>query len=94
MTFVLRPAAEADIEAIAAYIARDNVTAALQWAEEVHRCCSRIVAMPRMGALRSDIRPGLRMFPFGNYLILYLEEARHVEIVRVVHGARLWQSLL
>lgn len=70
MSFVLRPAAEADVEEIAAYIARDNVTAALQWVEEVHRCCSRIATMPRMGTLRSDIRPGLRMFPFGNYLIL------------------------
>jgi toxin ParE1/3/4 len=94
MSFILRPAAEADIEEIAAHIAQDNLTAALRWIDDVHRCCGRIATMPRMGTLRSDIRPGLRMFPLGNYLILYLEHGRHVEVVRVLHGARRWQSLL
>ncbi len=29
--------------------------------------------MPAMGVARFDVRPNLRMFPVGNYLILYQE---------------------
>lgn len=94
MSFFLRPAAEADMEEIATHIAEDDLTAALRWLEDVNRCCDTLAAMPRMDVLRSDIRPGLRMFPLGNYLVPYRERGSHVEIVRVLHGARQWQSLL
>jgi toxin ParE1/3/4 len=50
--------------------------------------------MPGMGVARFDVRPNLRMFPVGNYLILYQEIEEGVEIVRVLHGARQWQELL
>ena len=50
--------------------------------------------MPGMGVARPDIRPELRTFPVGNYLILYREIENGAEIVRVVHGAREWQKLL
>lgn len=47
-----------------------------------------------MGVARFDVREGLRMFPAGNYLILYAEVEAGVEIVRVLHSARQWQKLL
>lgn len=47
-----------------------------------------------MGVARFDIRRGLRMFPVGNYLILYREIDDGAEILRVIHGARQWQDLL
>lgn len=50
--------------------------------------------MPGMGATRFDVRHGLRLFPAGNYLILYREIDDGAEIVRVIHGARQWQDLL
>ena len=94
MTFRLRPEAEADIERISLYIAKDNLAAAKRWLDEVELRCKRLGEMPGIGVARPDVRPNLRMLVMGNYLILYHVIETEVEIVRVVHGARLWQELL
>lgn len=94
MTFRLRPEAEADIEGIVLYIAADNPVAARAWFDDLHVRFRRLAATPEMGVARDDVRPGLRFFPVGRYLVLYRIDAPHVEIVRVVHGARQWQELL
>lgn len=94
MTFRLRPEAEADIEGVAFYIAGDNPLAARNWLNDIYLRCQRLGATPAMGVARFDVRPNLRVLPVGNYLILYQEVAEGVEIVRVLHGARLWQELL
>ena len=94
MTFRLRPEAERDIAAIALYIAADSPAAAKLWIEEIHRRCELIGESPGMGVARPDIRRGLRMMPFGNYLILYERAPDGADIVRVLHGARQWQELL
>lgn len=94
MTFRLRPEAEADIEGVALYIAADNPVAAQAWFDDIHRRFQRLAAMPEMGTRRDDVRPGLRLFPVGRYLVLYRLVGSNVEIVRVIHGARQWQELL
>jgi toxin ParE1/3/4 len=50
--------------------------------------------MPKMGVARPEVRPELRLFVMGNYLIAYREIAGGGEIVRALHGARRWQELL
>ena len=48
-----------------------------------------LVDHPKIGAVRDDIRPGLRYLVSGSYLLLYrLVSDAEVEIVRVVHGHR------
>lgn len=94
MSFRLTPLAEADIEAIVLFIAEDDPAAAVRWLDDMLRRCQRVGDMPGIGVSRHEIRPGLRTFPMGNYLILYREFADGAEIVRVIHGARQWQELL
>lgn len=94
MTFRLRPQAEADIEAIALYIAQDNPVAARNWFNDIYSSCQKLGLMPGMGVARFDVRPNLRMFVVGNYLILYQQIENGVDIVRVLHGARQWRELL
>lgn len=94
MAFRLLPAAEADIEAIALYIARDHPKAAGRWVADIEERCERLGNMPGLGVGRPDVRPDLRMLPAGNYLILYRRVGDDAEIVRVLHGARRWQELL
>lgn len=94
MSFRLSPEAEADIEQIVLYIADDNPIAARRWSVEIYRRLERLGQMPRIGALRKEVRPDLRTLPFGSYLMLYREIGDGVEIVRVIHGARQWQDLL
>jgi toxin ParE1/3/4 len=94
MSFRLRPAAEADIEAITLYIAERNPTAARRWYDDVLRHCRQLGEMPGMGIARPEVRPKLRTFPVGNYLILYQQLDQGAEIIRVIHGARQWQELI
>lgn len=93
MSFRLTPQAEADITAIVLYIAEDNPPAAVRWYEDILRHCRNLGEAPELGVARRDVRPDLRTFPAGNYMILYRMIAEGAEIVRVVHGARQWQKL-
>ena len=43
---------------------------------------------PHAGRHRNDLRPGLRGFPVGSYVILYRVEGEDALILRVVHGRR------
>ena len=44
---------------------------------------------PNIGRARDDdLRPGLRSFPVGEYVILYRIDEREVLILRVVRGSR------
>ena len=70
------------------YIAQDNPDAADHLLDEFEKKFALLAGQPRLGAARSDIAPGLRHFPVGNYLILYREIDPGIEVVRVVHGAR------
>ena len=44
--------------------------------------------MPGMGAPRDNLRPGLRQWVYGEYLILYQIDGGGIFVVRVVHGRR------
>ena len=39
-----------------------------------------------MGRPRDDLRPGLRSFTVGDYVIIYTIENEDVEILHVLHG--------
>ena len=43
---------------------------------------------PGAGTARPELRPRLRSFPVGQYLIFYRPIHGGIELVRVVHGAR------
>ncbi len=89
MPIVQRTAqADEDLIDLWVYIAQDNSAAADHLLDEFEKKFALLAGQPRLGAARSDIAPGLRHFPMGNYLILYREIDPGIEVVRVVHGAR------
>ena len=86
--YKLSPQAEHDLEEIGDYIAEDSPSNAERFIE---RLTQRFVALgrnSRIGRARPELKPDLRSFPFGAYLILYRPIVEGVEIVRVVHAAR------
>ena len=96
MNYGLRiwPAADADVDQVAALIARDNLSAALRFYDAVEKAYHEIrdhpkrwpqyeLDEPRLAGLRKRGVPGFR-----NYLIFYRIDADMVEIIRVLHGAR------
>ena len=49
---------------------------------------------PRAGRRRDDLWPGMRVFPVGDYVVLYRVEGTDVLILRVVRGSRDLEALL
>jgi len=82
------PAAEADLLAIADYIAADDPRRALSFVEELEASCAGLVDFPRSGRARDELAPGLRSKPHGRYVIFYTPGKRVVRIERILHGAR------
>ncbi len=87
---VLSPRAVADLEEIAAFIARDNPVRARSFVDDLESKCRAAAAHPELYPLRDDLGPGVRMVTHGRYLVLYrdLITENLVRIERVVHGAR------
>jgi toxin ParE1/3/4 len=86
--------AERDVRQIAQGIAHDNPVAAQRWLERLDELLGRTAFMPGIGAPRDEVRPALRVVMHGDYLVLYTPKPDHILVVRVLHGARRWQSLV
>ncbi len=85
---VFSPLAEFDLEEIGDYIARDNPARAVSFIRDIREQCIKITAMPEAAPLRHELGEGIRMLPFGRYLIFYTANNEGIRIERVLHGAR------
>ena len=47
---------------------------------------------PEIGECQDDLKPGLRRFVVGNYLVFYEPIPGGMRVVRVLHGARRWEE--
>jgi toxin ParE1/3/4 len=90
---VVSPLAQADIDEIWDYIARDSVRNANRFVDQIERRFGLLADNPRLGVLRDDLRPGLRRFAHGRYLIYYRPIRGGIEVIRVVHAARRQEAL-
>ena len=88
MQFRFSRRAEADLDEIAAYIARFNPTRAATFVRELREHCRGLILFPERYRLRPELGEGVRLSVFGNYVVLYLVHPDLLEIRRVVHGAR------
>ena len=84
---------EEDLIEIWIFIARDNPAAADRLLDTIDGKIWMLAEQPGLGPAREDIAPGLRYFPFNNYLILYRIISDGIEVVRVVQGARNLKNL-
>ena len=50
-------------------------------------------SQPRIGQKRDEWSPGLRIFPAGNYVILYYPDDDGIEVVGIVYGRQDLPSL-
>jgi toxin ParE1/3/4 len=86
--------AEDDLLEIWNYIARDSDRTADRFLDRLHEKFVTLARNPQTGRARPDLRPDLRSFPNGAYLILYRVIDGGVEIVRVLHAARNLDDLI
>jgi toxin ParE1/3/4 len=95
MAHRVSPQAEDDLDAIWLYVARESssVEVATRLIETITARFALLAVSPYLGRSRSgEFGHGVRSFPVGEYLILYIVEAEEVYVLRVVHGKRdLWE---
>lgn len=97
MGFRLLPEAESDLEAIWLYIAQESgsVEVANRLIDALLARCLMLGHQPQIGRRRDeDLRPGLRSFPVGEYLLVYRLAGSEVLILHVVRGSRDVSGLL
>jgi toxin ParE1/3/4 len=82
-----------DLEEIGEYISPDNPEAAVRVILDIGDKAEILSEHPGIGRNRSEVRPNLRSFPCGNYILFYYPVTDGVEIVRILHGARDIQEL-
>ena len=94
----LSPDAEADLETIGDYIARNNPYRAVTFVAELRDKCSSLAGM----SLGYPLVPryehsGVRHRVYGNYQIFYRtvgDPIERVDILHILHGARNYAVLL
>lgn len=88
-SYYLTPAADADLEALAEYIAADSPEMAGRVLDRIVAEIERVAANPGIGRRRSNVKGrDFRVWGAFSYLIAYRKKDSRIEIVRVVHGAR------
>jgi toxin ParE1/3/4 len=91
---ILRPAAEADVQATHDELERSQAGLGARFVAHVRAVLERIEAMPEMyGLVWQDVRAA-RLKKF-RHLVYYVVFADHVEVLAVMHGSRdatAWQS--
>jgi toxin ParE1/3/4 len=88
MSYRISPRADADLDEIWTYIARDNLPAADRTEQAMHEAMEQLAHMPGLGHQRPDADERYRFWRVGPYLIAYRMENDTVHVVRVLHGAR------
>lgn len=95
MIVVFSAVAEAELEAIGDWIAKDSPQRALSYVVELREACLKLGRTPRALPLVPRYEhSGIRRRVHGNYLIFYRIGERYVEIVHVLHGARDYEAVL
>jgi toxin ParE1/3/4 len=91
MAHRLAPQAEAELDAIWYYIATESGSfkVADRFIDSLAERFYMLATSPHLGRRRDDdLRPGMRSFPVGQYLILYRIDNQDVLILHVVRGSR------
>jgi toxin ParE1/3/4 len=87
--------AEAELEKIGDYIARDSPKRAITFTDELLKAARSIGGYPKAYPLIPRYEYyGYRRRPYGDYLIIYTIEADHVAIAHFLHGARDYEAFL
>ncbi|PWW01996.1 toxin ParE1/3/4 [Hoeflea marina] len=92
---VYTPAALADLEEIFWFIAADNPPRARSYVAEIEQACRNLCGTPLMGRTRSDIRPGLYVFPLWRRIVIAYElPDDRVDVLRIFSGGRDYEALM
>jgi toxin ParE1/3/4 len=93
------PQAFRDLIDIASYIAHDSIESSERFLDAAEETMKKLLKTPEIGSLcpfQNPLARGIRVWPirrFRRYLVFYRADSNGVDVVRVLHGARDWQSI-
>ena len=94
------PEAWDDMRSIVAYIATDNPDVAERFVPALEETYTQLEALPGMGSVRhfgrTDLQ-GVRIIPvtgFEHYLLFYTPLRNRVKVLRILHAARDFPTIL
>lgn len=94
-TYVLSVEAEADLSDIFDYTEQEfGVEQAVTYLTELETCLLALVANPKAGRERNEIRADLRSMMSNSHVIFYRICDDHIRVVRVLHGSRDFPNIL
>lgn len=85
------PAARRDLLDILTFIARQSgsLSLAQDFVVRLRRQCRHLADLPgTLGRARPELRPDIRSFPFGNYVIFFRYLDGVFEVVNILEGHR------
>ena len=87
--------ADRDLVEIAAYIGEVNHSpaAARRFLDRLSDKLKLYAAQPEMGERRPDLGEGIRIFAFGNYVVVYRPLDDGIDVLRVFEGHRDYPAL-
>jgi plasmid stabilization system protein ParE len=92
---IVSAAAESDLESIGDWIGEQNPDRAFTFVRELRERCYGLADLPKAYPLVPRYEhTGIRRRPYGDYLIFYRIDKQTIEIVRVIHGARNYETIL
>ncbi|HYI39405.1 MAG TPA: type II toxin-antitoxin system RelE/ParE family toxin [Allosphingosinicella sp.] len=95
MKAVLTQAALKDLLEIARHIGKDDIPAARRFTAALRSRAQAVGNKPRLYPFAKGLEAtGVRRRLYRDYLIFYRETEAGVEVTRLLHSARNWQSLL
>lgn len=81
--------ADKDIENIFDYTLETfGIDQAVKYLTDLESVLSGLPLNPEMGKARSEIKIGLRSFPYVSHVVFYRILPDHIRIVRVLHASR------
>jgi toxin ParE1/3/4 len=85
-----RPQFVLDLQEVWDFIARDSEVHADRFVRNIEKRYILLSDNPSLGVARFPNYPGLRLFPYGNCIIIYqpLVDDQGIELIRLLHSAR------
>jgi toxin ParE1/3/4 len=96
MGHIRSPQADSDLDDIWYYVASKSASIEIadRLVDSITNRFALLATFPNIGRIRDqDLRPGLRSFPVGEYVIVYRIQDDDIFILRVLHGRRNIESL-
>jgi toxin ParE1/3/4 len=86
MSYILREAALADLEAIWLYTSNEwSVDQADHYVWALLERCEWLTENPLLGKQRDDIKVGYRYFPEGMHLVFYKQTKSGIDVIGFLH---------